>query len=57
MSERSHIAQDDSPTLTPAERQTILRRLKHGPVLSREELASYASKLRRQILNERKAAK
>jgi len=36
-------------TLTPVERQAILRRLKHGPVLSREELASYATKISQEV--------
>jgi len=40
--------------LTPNERQEILRRLKHGPVLGREALAKYANKLRREILARRK---
>ena len=39
--------------LTPAKRQLVLRRLKHGPVLSREELALYAEKVRREVLAER----
>ena len=40
-------------TLTPTERQTILRRLKYGPALPREELAEYANKLKRDVLNKR----
>lgn len=40
--------------LTSSERQEILRRLKHGPVLGREALAMYANKLRRIILARRK---
>jgi hypothetical protein len=43
-------------TLTPTERQAILRRLKYGPALPREELAEYANKLRREVLNKRKKA-
>ena len=39
---------------TPAERQEILRRLKHGPALPREELAEYASKVRQEVLAKRK---
>ena len=44
-----------SPTsdLTPNERQQILRRLKRGPVLSREALAQYAGDLRREVLKKR----
>ena len=44
-----------SPTsdLTPTERQQILRRLKRGPVLSREALAQYAGDLRREALRKR----
>jgi hypothetical protein len=41
-------------TLTPAERQQILRRLKHGPALPKAELAEYASKVRREVLSKRK---
>lgn len=45
-------------TLTPAERQTILRRLKHGPQMDRAALAEYAKKIRLQVLAKReKAAK
>ena len=36
-------------TLTATERQVILRRLKHGPVLSREKLASYANKVSQEV--------
>lgn len=47
-----------SPTLvsglTSAERQLILRRLKHGPALGRAELAKYANRLRREVLSNRK---
>ena len=42
--------------LTPAERQIILRRLKHGPALGRAELAKYANRLRREVLVQRKQA-
>ena len=41
-------------SLTSAERQEILRRLKHGPALGREALAKYANKLRREVLQKRK---
>jgi len=40
--------------LTPAERQELLRRLKHGPALSREALAEYANKLKEKTLAKRK---
>jgi tellurite resistance protein len=40
--------------LTPAERQQILRRLKHGPALDRETLAEYANKLKEMVLSNRK---
>ena len=40
--------------LTPTERQQILRRLKHGPVLPKAELAEYANKLREEVLKKRK---
>ncbi len=36
--------------LTPAERQQILRRLKHGPALPKAELTEYANRLRREVL-------
>lgn len=39
--------------LTPAERQTILRKLKHGPQMDRESLAEYAKKIRAQVLAKR----
>ena len=42
--------------LTPSERQECLRRLKHGPVLSKAELAEYAKKVRMDILKKRKVA-
>lgn len=42
--------------LTPTERQQILRRLKYGPALPREELAEYANKLKRDVLNKREKA-
>ena len=41
-------------TLTPAERQEMLRRLKHGPVMDREVLAVYALKVRDKVLEKRK---
>jgi hypothetical protein len=44
-------------TLTPAERQEILRRLKHGPTLSREELAGYVNRLKLGVLNKREEVK
>jgi tellurite resistance protein len=37
-------------TLTAAERQEVLRRLKHGPALPKSELAEYANRLRREVL-------
>ena len=37
-------------TLTPSERQTVLRRLKHGPALPREDLAEFACRVRREVL-------
>lgn len=40
-------------TLTPAERQIVLRRLKFGPALPREELAEYAAKVSREVVVER----
>ena len=42
--------------LTPAERQTLLRKLKHGPALDREDLARYAQKLQDEILKKRENA-
>ena len=39
--------------LTPAERQQILRRLKRGPELPREELAEFMNRLRREVLSKR----
>ena len=35
----------DEKKLSSIERQALLRRLKHGPKLSREELAAYALRL------------
>jgi len=43
-------------TLTPAERQEMLRRLKHGPVMSKKALAEYANKLKKEVLKKRKNA-
>ena len=40
--------------LTSAERQEVLRRLKHGPALPKAELAGYANKLRLEVLSKRK---
>ena len=40
--------------LTPSERQIILRRLKHGPVLDRQALADYAVKVKDQVAKKRK---
>ena len=40
-------------TLTPTERQEVLRRLKHGPALPKDELVKYANKLRREVLARR----
>lgn len=44
-------------SLTPTERQTILRKLKRGPVLSKSALAEYANQLRREVLSKRKKQK
>jgi hypothetical protein len=44
-------------TLTPAERQIVLRRLKYGPALSREELADYAAKVSREVVAKREVNK
>jgi len=46
-----------TPALTSTERQEILRRLKHGPVMDREALVAYALKVRDQILEKRKERK
>lgn len=43
--------------LTPAERQEILRRLKHGPVMDREALAEYAKKVKMEVLKKREGVK
>jgi translation initiation factor 2 beta subunit (eIF-2beta)/eIF-5 len=40
-------------TLTAAERQEVLRRLKHGPALPKSELAEYATRLRAEIIANR----
>jgi hypothetical protein len=40
-------------TLTPAERQQILRKLKHGPALPKVELINYANRLRLEVLQKR----
>lgn len=40
--------------LTPAERQEVLRRLKHGPALPKAELGAYANRLRREVIEKRK---
>ena len=40
--------------LTPTERQTILRRLKRSPALSRAALAAHAEKLKREVISKRK---
>ena len=40
-------------TLTPAERQQILRRLKHGPALPKTEIVNYANRLRLEVLQKR----
>ena len=42
--------------LTSTERQEILRRLKHGPVMDREALAVYALKVRDKVLEKRENA-
>ena len=39
--------------LTSAERQRLLRRLKHGPALPKAELAEYANQLRKKVLVKR----
>lgn len=44
-------------TLTPTERQIVLRRLKFGPALPREELADYAAKVSREIIAQREVNK
>ena len=44
------VTQPTQPTLTPEERQLILRRLKHGPALDRVALAKYATQLRLETL-------
>ena len=40
-------------TLTPAERQQILRKLKHGPALPKAEIVEYANRLRLEVLQKR----
>ena len=45
-----------SNDLTPSERQHILRRLKHGPVLDRAALAEYAKRVRQEVVAKRKNA-
>jgi hypothetical protein len=40
--------------LTPTERQTLLRRLKRSPALSRAALASHAKNLEREVISKRK---
>ena len=47
---------DSQVNLTPTERQTILRKLKRGPVLDRQALADYANKLKDQVLKKRENA-
>ncbi len=44
-------------TLTPMERQEILRRLKHGPALPKAELAEYVNKVQREVVEKRKERK
>ena len=41
-------------TLTPTERQALLKKLKHGPDLPKDELAKYATKLWRDAVAQRK---
>jgi len=41
-------------TLTPTERQQILRRLKRGPAVAKADLAGYAEKVKREVLSKRK---
>jgi len=38
------------PKLTPRQRQEVLRRLKRGPVLTREELARWAVAVRDEVV-------
>jgi hypothetical protein len=40
-------------TLTPAERQIVLRRLKYGPVLSRVALVEHTRRLEQEVVAER----
>jgi hypothetical protein len=44
-------------TLTPSERQQILRRLKHGPKLTREKLALYVERVTREVVSKREKVK
>jgi hypothetical protein len=44
-------------SLTPAERQIVLRRLKFGPALPREELAEYVAKVSQEVIAEREVNK
>lgn len=44
-------------TLTPTERQEVLRRLKRSPALSRDVLALHAEKLKQEVLAKRSAKK
>ena len=44
----------NTPTvLTPEERQAILRKLKHGPVTTRDALVEYANKVCQEVLSKR----
>lgn len=40
--------------MTPEQRQTILRKLKYGPKLSREELAKWLVRLAREVMSEKR---
>lgn len=44
-------------TLTSAERQIVLRRLKFGPALPREELAEYVAKVSQEVVAQREVNK
>ena len=39
--------------LSPTERQTLLRRLKHSPALPKADLAQFATKLKQEIVEKR----
>jgi hypothetical protein len=48
-----NLKRERSLTLTPAERQQILRRLKRGPAVGREDLVRYAEQVRREVVGKR----